>query len=134
MPTQGPWRNSSSEKSELGVSHIQALAEEASRALAVGVTRASFVIAWAAVEATMRAAARREGIAIDRELPLFVLKTLYSNGIISREDYDRVEHCFHVRNALVHGFAPPNFEATDVEFLLDFAKRLLSPEPVQADS
>jgi hypothetical protein len=119
---------------EPDIDHIRSLAEEASRALGVGVVRASFLLAWATVEAAMREAARREEIAMDREVPRFVLKTLYSNGIISREDYDRVEHCFHVRNALVHGFAPPPFEATQVEFLLDFARRLLSPEPVQTDA
>ncbi len=119
---------------EPGVGHIQSLAEEATRALGAGVLRAAFLLAWAAVEAAMRAAARREGLAIDREVPPFVLKTLYSNGLISREDYNRVEQCFQVRNALVHGFAPSKFESADVEFLLDFARRLLSPEPVQADS
>ncbi len=119
---------------EPGVGHIQSLAAEASRALGVGVLRAAFLLAWAAVEAAMREAARREGMAMDREVPHFVLKTLYANGIISREDYDRIENCFSVRNALVHGFAPPAFEAGDVEFLLDFARRLQSPEPVQADS
>jgi uncharacterized protein YutE (UPF0331/DUF86 family) len=119
---------------ELGVSEILALTEEASRAFATGATRASFLIAWAAAEAAMREAARHEGIAIDREVPRFLLQTLYTNGIISREDFDQVEHCLHVRNALAHGFAPSSFEAVDVEFLLNYAARLLSPEPVQADS
>jgi hypothetical protein len=119
---------------ELGADQIHSLADEASRALDLGVVRASFLIGWAAIEAAMREAARREGIPIGREAPLFVLKSLYSNGIISREDYDRVEHCFHVRNALVHGFAPPKLESADIEFLLEFARRLLSHEPVEADS
>jgi hypothetical protein len=119
---------------KLGVGEILSLTEEASRTFAVGALRASFLVAWAAVEAAMREAARQEGIAIDREVPRFLLQTLYTNGIISREDYDQVEHCFRVRNALVHGFAPPKLEAADVEFLLNFAGRLLRPEPVQADS
>jgi hypothetical protein len=119
---------------ELGVDHIQALVEEASRASAAGVLRASFLIAWAALEAAMRQAARREGITMDRGDPSFVLKTLYANGVISREDHERSAHCFRVRNALVHGFAPAQFEAADVEFLVDFAKRLLIPELVQANT
>jgi hypothetical protein len=118
----------------LGVGEIQSLADEASRALAAGLIRASFVIAWSAVEAAMREAAQREGIQMDRETPSFILKSIYSNGTISREDYGSVGKCFHVRNALVHGFAPPAFEAADVEFLVSFARRILSPEPVHADT
>jgi hypothetical protein len=119
---------------EVGPEYITSLAEEAHRVLAAGAMRAAFVLAWAATEAAMREAARRDGVAIDREVPRFILKTLYSNGLISREDYDRVDQCFHTRNAVVHGFAPAKLQAQDIEFLLDLAERLLSQEPTRADS
>lgn len=120
--------------SEPDAGYIQFLIEEARQALGLGVTHAAFLIAWAAAEAAMREAARGGGLAIDREVPSFVLKNLYSAGIISREDYDRVGQCLQVRNALVHGFAPPRFAAADVEFLLAFTNQLRHPEPVEADS
>src|SRR5207248_1964749 len=87
---------------ELGISDIFSLTEEASRALASGARRAAFLMAWAAVEAAMREAARQEAIPLDTKVPSFVLQTLYVDGPISREDYDRAEQCLRVRNSLVH--------------------------------
>jgi hypothetical protein len=119
---------------EVGITYISSLADEVRLALAAGAIRSAFAIAWSTAEAAMREAARRQGIAIDREIPRFVLKTLYTNGLISRKDYDRIEHCFHVRNAIVHGFQPPSFDVADVEFLLEFTNNILAPEPVEAEA
>jgi Holliday junction resolvase-like predicted endonuclease len=109
---------------ELGTEQIRSLLEEAQTGLATGTLRASFLIGWTALEAAMREAAKREGIVIDRETPQFLLKTLYSNGLVSRRDYDRGQRFLEVRNALAHGFDAPQFDVADVRFVLDLAGRL----------
>jgi hypothetical protein len=109
---------------ELGIADIRSLLEEAKTGLATGTIRSSFLIAWTAAEAAMRDAAKREGVAMGRDTPQFLNKTLYSNGLISRKDYDRVRRFLDMRNALAHGFGPPPVEPADVEFLLKLAKRL----------
>jgi hypothetical protein len=119
---------------EASIDYISSLVDEARIASAAGAVRAAFLLAWSSAEAAMRSAARRQGIVIDREIPRFVLKTLYSIGVISRDDYDRVERCLHVRNAVMHGFQPAKLEVADVEFLLDFTSRILDPEPAEADA
>jgi len=109
---------------------IQALVAEAEAGLRAGAVRSALLVAWAASEAAMREAARRGGLAVDREPPGFVLKTLFANGIVSREEYDRGQRSSRVRNALAHGYEPPAFVPADVRWLLDFSRRLLSPEAV----
>jgi hypothetical protein len=118
---------------ERGVPLIQSMAEEAEKGLAAGLHRGAFLVAWAAVEAAMREAARREGILVDRETPRFILKMLYSMGVISREDHELIDGYGRVRNAVVHGFEPPTLVAEDTQHLLNFAKRLIASPVPQAE-
>jgi hypothetical protein len=113
---------------------LEALFDEVSLTLGVKAFRSAFVIAWSAVEAAMRAAARREGLQIERATPRLLLKSLYSAGVISNEDFDRVERSFQARNALVHGLEPEQMDRDDIQFLLEFAKGLANTEPAKADS
>ena len=127
MPAEG---DESPQGTESDPERIQALVAEAEVGLQSGAVRSAFLVAWAASEAAMRAAARRGGLVIDRAPPSTVLVSLYSNGIVSREEYDRGQRYSRVRNALAHGYEPPAFAPADVRYLLDFSQRLLSPEAV----
>jgi hypothetical protein len=110
--------------SALGQSEIRSLAAEARTGLRAGTLRSSFLIAWTAFEAAMRDVAGREGIPVDRDSPQLLTKTLYSNGLMSKKDYLLVKQSLQMRNALVHGFEPHAFGASDVEFVLNLAERL----------
>ena len=70
---------------------IRAMLDEASRLISLHMSRGAFVAAWAALEAAMRAAAGRLGIVLERNYPRFVLNTLYSEGVIPRSDYDKLQ-------------------------------------------
>ena len=83
--------------------YVESLLSEAQQLLDFGKPRAAFLVAWSAIESTMRTAARHEKLNIEEGIPRFVLKTLYSNGVISYEDYVRLRRCLDQRNRLVHG-------------------------------
>jgi uncharacterized protein YutE (UPF0331/DUF86 family) len=113
---------------ELDARRIQELVDEAEAGLNAGALRSAFLVAWAATEASMRDVARRTGLLTEREAPGFVLKTLYSNGVISREEYEEVQRHYRVRSAIVHGLEPAALAEADVRSLLEFAERLRSAE------
>ena len=88
--------------------------------------RASFLVAWSAVEAAMRHAARRESLPADRKQPRVLLETLYSSGPLSLQEFELGQRGLAVRDALMHGFRVPSLRPADVSPLLDLARSLLS--------
>jgi hypothetical protein len=123
-----------SEAAELGDSGITALVEEAAKLIELQLPRAAFVTAWAAVEAAMREAARRQGISLERNDPRFVLTTLYSGGLLSREQYEQLSELLGLRNAAVHGLQTNPLSPEQVDALIGIVKHLLNAEPTAADS
>jgi uncharacterized protein YutE (UPF0331/DUF86 family) len=109
------------------------LIEEAETLLRAGAVRAAFVIAWSAVEAVMREIASRENIEIEKVTPRFILKSLYSVGIVSRQDFDKLSETMNLRSEVVHGFEPAHLPVDVPKFLLDFARRLQSEQPAKAN-
>ena len=76
-----------------------------------GKPRAAFLIAWSAIESTMRTAARREELEIEEGAPRFVLKTLYSRrgNVVTRTMID-YNIAWTKRNRLVHGLSVNHLE------------------------
>lgn len=120
--------------SELDARRLQQLVDEAEAGLGAGAVRAAFLVAWAAAEASMREAARRAGLLAGREAPRLVLDTLYSNGLISRDEFEAAQRHYRVRSALVHGLEPPAVGEDDVRSLLRFVGQLRDVEPAAAAS
>jgi hypothetical protein len=110
------------------------LIQEVEQLVAIGALRAAILIAWSAAESAMRAAAQRTKIETDNAAPRFLLKSLYSNGLMSREDFEKVGEYLNLRNEVVHGFPPEHLSPEDPKFLTDFARRLLSEEMTEASS
>ena len=92
------------------------------------------IMAWSALEAAMRETAFRENIEIDNVTARFILESLYSSGIVSRQDFDKISEYLTLRGEVVHGFEPANLPADAPKFLLDFARRLQSEQPAEASS
>jgi hypothetical protein len=114
--------------------YIESLFREAHELLDSGKLRASFLIAWSATESAMRTSARRESLELENGDPRFVLKLLYSNGIISFDVYERFGRCLDDRNRLVHGLPVSNLEADDVRFMVECARHLLCPATASAEA
>ncbi len=105
------------------------LMQEAESLLNAGALRAAFIIAWSAVEAVMREIALREKIDMEKVTPSFILKSLYSGGIVSRQDFGKLSEYMNLRSEVVHGFEPTSLPADAPKFLLDFARRLQREQP-----
>lgn len=85
----------------------------------------SFIIAWASLEAAMRRAARASGLELQNISPLFLLRTLYSNGLLEREELDRLNSYLRFRNAVVHGLETPRIDAVPTLYVVSAARKLL---------
>jgi hypothetical protein len=92
----------------------------------------SFIIAWASLEAAMRRAARAADIEIQHISPLFLLRTLYSNGLLERREVDELSGYLRYRNAVVHGLEAPKFDATPTLYVAGVARKLLEGATVQS--
>jgi hypothetical protein len=112
------------EDGEPSPEYVESLLEEARQLLDLGKARAAFLIGWSAIETAMRTSGRCENLEIGDGSPPFVLKTLYSNGVISYEDYNRLRLCLDKRNRLVHGLSVDHLEPDDVRFMIEFARQL----------
>ncbi len=81
------------------------------------------VTAWAGFEAVMRRVARDEGLDGPTE-PDGLLRTLYSNGHLTREQFDRLKESYKFRTQVVHGLVPPKLDPELVRFVTATAGEL----------
>ncbi len=86
----------------------------------------AFIIAWAALEAAMRRAARSAGIQLQNISPLFLLSTLYSNGLLERSEFDQLSGYLRFRDAIVHGLEAPKLDAIVPQYVASTARKLLA--------
>lgn len=98
---------------------------EAEQLLSFEFSEAALLRAWSSAEATVRLLVEEEGLLTDQPTPRYMFKQAVMNGVVSRGDYRFLLQILRHRNALVHGFAPPDFDATFVRALIDTTKRLL---------
>lgn len=93
---------------------------------------AALLLAWSAVEATLRQVSLREGIVIKPQTSLLsVIKTFFSLGLIARSGYDVLTQGFRLRSQIAHGLQPTDTESTGsldarlIQSILDVALNLL---------
>ena len=100
--------------------------EDADKLVRSGFMQAALTTAWASFEAAMRKRLLASGQkAIGGTMPRQMLVDLYSVGLLSFQDFPRLEQLYRWRSEISHGFAPPKFEPDAVEFLAGIARRLL---------
>jgi REase_AHJR-like protein len=117
------------DSTERSASEIRSLARTAEKLIVSGELEAASLIAWSAAEAAMREAARRRTIPLETNDPQFVLKTLYSEGVLSRSDYDQLQEAWRIRNAVAHGLELSERRPQVPRFLVDVVERLLDGGP-----
>jgi hypothetical protein len=99
-------------------------AEQMTRA---GALSASCVISWAGLEAAMRHAARNAGLELANHSPPVLLRALYSDGLLDRDEFDRLNAALEIRNAVAHGLALPSIDPAVPEYVTGVARKLLTP-------
>jgi Holliday junction resolvase-like predicted endonuclease len=100
-------------------------AERMSRA---GELQVSCVLSWAALEAAMRHAARAAGIEVTNAASPYLLRALYAEGLLQREEFDHLNDTMKIRNALVHGMVVPTIDPAVPRQVVSVARKLLSED------
>ncbi len=85
----------------------------------------AYVVAWGGLEAAMRrvrAGAEFDGKATPDEL----IRTLYGNGFLGREQFDRLMAAYKIRNQVTHGLVPRQVDPDSLRFVIEAARELAS--------
>ncbi len=112
--------------SEPTLDHIARMLDYAATAAGARDLQSSFVVAWAALEAAMRRTARDNGIALTSYSPQYLVRTLYSNGLLGRQELDRLSGAITIRNAAAHGMAISKLDVGICYYVVSVAHQLLS--------
>jgi hypothetical protein len=113
---------------ELPRDQIEAQLRRAEEMAGAGELPVACVLAWSALEATMRRTARSAGIKIRAAAPAVLTRSLYSQGLLSREELDRLDETLRYRNGAVHGLSVPGLTAAVPASVIAIARRLLAQE------
>jgi len=133
MPSD-EWPDEITERSvERDATGIKALLNTARGLLILGQIEAACLIAWSALEAALRQSAQQNGIALESKSPQLVVRTLHTEGLMSRAEYDRTQDALQVRNALAHGLEVERVTGEIPTFLIELAERLLREAPLRSE-
>ena len=122
-----PEENSTEDLTERSAPEIRELVTAAERLIDLKENDAAHLVAWSALEASLRSVLQKEGIDFDRKNSRYLIDTLYSHGMLSRPDYDQLLEAMRVRNAIAHGFKAS--EASFPSFLIRMIGQLLDQKP-----
>jgi hypothetical protein len=104
---------------------INQLLDRAEKSVEAGLLDMACVYAWAALEAAMRQISSAAGL-YGRAAPNELLAALYSNGFLSREEFDRLREAFRIRTQLVHGFVPQAIDPALIADVIVSARKLVN--------
>lgn len=85
----------------------------------------SILLAWAIVEATLRLVAEREQLSLSRVDPLYLIKLLTTEGIVSKSQYKLLTNSYSLRNSVGHGFKTIEINQDIVNKLINLIEDLL---------
>ncbi len=85
----------------------------------------AILYSWSLVEATLRLVAEEEGLSLQRFDPLYLVKQLAVEGIISQSDYQLLMDSLSLRNAIAHGFKTTEITQDSVDKLIKITEQLL---------
>jgi hypothetical protein len=90
-----------------------------------GFPEAALLLAWSAVEATLRMLAQKERLPLERTDAVYLLRLLVTRAVITREEYGRLWEALELRNAVAHGLKPPQLDAAKIRAFCELAADLL---------
>jgi uncharacterized protein YutE (UPF0331/DUF86 family) len=87
----------------------------------------AIIIAWSAFESAMRQYLRWSGQKAGWGIsPRQMINELYSSGVFSTVEFQRILELSRLRNEIVHGFVPSTNDAEVVSFLIEITSRMLA--------
>lgn len=85
----------------------------------------AILYAWSLVEATLRLVVEHEGLSFSKPDPLYLVKQLVTEGVISRDEYQLLMDARSLRNVIAHGFKVTQVTEGSVYSLIDITEQLL---------
>jgi uncharacterized protein YutE (UPF0331/DUF86 family) len=85
----------------------------------------ALLYSWSLVEATLRIVAEKEELNLLRLEPLYLVKQLATEGIISKSEYQLLMNARSLRNAVAHGFKTTQLTQNSVCELIEITQQLL---------
>lgn len=88
----------------LAESQIRSSLEEANELEENGHVVAALLLSWAATEGILRLLATREDVELESQAPAYVIKRLYTLGLLGRDQYRILDEALRLRTQTAHGF------------------------------
>jgi uncharacterized protein YutE (UPF0331/DUF86 family) len=85
----------------------------------------AILYSWSLVEATLRLVAENEGLSLQRFDPLYLVKQLATEGVISKSEYQLLMNALSLRNSIAHGFKTTQLTQESLYDLINITERLL---------
>jgi len=101
-------------------SQLQAVSQLSSQHL-----ESAFLFCWSLVEATLRLLAEKEFGILQRVDPLYLIKQLATEGVISRSEYQLLMSAYSMRSAIAHGFKTTQLSSNILSELIKMTEQLL---------
>jgi uncharacterized protein YutE (UPF0331/DUF86 family) len=98
---------------------------QVARQLATQHPESAILYSWSLVEATLRIVAEHEGMSLQRLDPLYLVKQLVTEGVISRPEYQFLMNTLSLRNAVAHGFKTTQVTQESINELITITEQLL---------
>jgi hypothetical protein len=112
------------EPSDEQLAHILKTADELSEK---GYSPYACVVAWGGLEAAMRRL-QSDAELYGRTTPAELMRTLYGNGFLSREQFERLRESYKIRSQVVHGLVPGQVDPDLGRYVTTTARYLVSGE------
>lgn len=86
---------------------------------------AALLLAWSATEALLRGIANEEAIPVTPNNPSQLTKSLFTYGVLDKEQYEILQLALQARNIVVHGYKEQQSLASTLEQILRVADQLI---------
>lgn len=83
------------------------------------------IYSWSLFEAALRLVTEQEGLSLQKFDPLYLVKQLATEGLISRAEYQVLMNVRSLRNAIAHGFKTSQLTQNSVNELIEITEQLL---------
>jgi REase_AHJR-like len=124
---ENPIEKAAEKAHEPSEEQLSMMLDKAREIAAVGYHDIALTYAWAGLEAAMRRV--RDDVELyGGKTPAELLRTLYSNGFMSREEFDRAREALRIRTEIVHGFAAAQVSDALVNDIIALARKIMGAE------
>lgn len=86
----------------------------------------AILYSWSLVEATLRLIAQKEELSLQRFDPLYLVKQLAIEGVISQSEYQLLMNALLLRNPIAHGFKTTQLTQNSIYELIELTEQLLT--------